>query len=141
MKTRIVLLAALLALPAIAVGNEIEKSADKFLRAVPQNTMFLMPVKNVVSALEAKDANLVVLDVRSPAQYSNGHIKGALNIPLTMVVKEMKRIPAGKEIAVVCSLDTNSAFAVATLRMLGYNAWIVDGGVPGWVRMGLPLEK
>lgn len=135
----------LLAFGALAgccrAAGELEEKAEQFVGSVPGNMFFLMPVKDLISALEAKDAKLVVLDIRPPAHYNNGHIKGALHIPLPTLVKNMKKLPADKTIAVVCAMDTNSAFAVAVLRMCGYDACIVDGGVPGWVKMGMPLEK
>lgn len=137
----IALLVMLAVLPALANGQEIEKAAEKFLTSVPDHKMFLMPIKDLAAALKEMDAKVAVLDIRPPEHFNNGHIKGSMHIPLPMLVKEMKKIPAGKKIAVVCALDTNSAFAVAVLRMMGHDAWIVDGGIGGWVKMGMPLEK
>ncbi|MDH5185616.1 MAG: rhodanese-like domain-containing protein [candidate division WOR-3 bacterium] len=143
MKFKIALLLTLIiaALPVLAAEPKMGEAADKFVNSVPGNMMFLLPVKDLANALAANDTTWVVLDIRPPAHYMNGHIKGAIHVPLTMLVKEMKKIPMNRKIAVVCAMDTNSAFAVAILRMYGYDAWIVDGGVPGWVKMGMPLEK
>lgn len=140
-KTILLLTLIILVLPGLAAEPKMNEAAEKFLNSVSGNMMYLLPVKDLANAMAANDTTWVVLDIRPPAHYMNGHIKEALHIPMTMIVKEMKKIPMKKKIAAVCAMDTNSAFAVAILRMYGYDAWIVDGGVPGWVKMGMPLEK
>ena len=121
-------------------GNCMGEKAGTFVKAVPENMMYLMSAKDVAMSLE-KGEDLVVLDIRPPEHYNNGHIKGALHIPLTMLVDKLDKIPQDKKVAVVCAMDTNSAFAVAILQMHGFDAWIVEGGVPGWVATGKPLVK
>jgi rhodanese-related sulfurtransferase len=64
-----------------------------------------------------------------------------MNIPLTMLIEKMNAVSKDKTVAVVCTMDTNSAFAVAVLQMNGYNAWIVEGGIPGWENSGRPLVE
>ena len=135
------MLLALLAMPAALYGQDINEKADTFLKSVPKNQMYVMYSRVLAAGVDAGDPRTVVLDIRPPEHYNNGHIKGSLHIPLTQLVGRMKEIPKDKKIAVVCAMDTNSAFAVAILRMYGYDAWIVEGGVPGWVMLGKPLEK
>jgi rhodanese-related sulfurtransferase len=137
----LMLIGALLAVPAMVRGADMGEKADMFLKAVPGNMMYLMSAKDLAAALDAGKVDLVVLDIRPPEHYNNGHIKNALHIPMTMIIEKMDKIPKDKKIAVVCAMDTNSAFAVAILRLYGYDAWIVEGGVPGWVKMGKPLVK
>ncbi len=145
LKTLAVILVVFGLLGFQAFGGMMNKDtkvlADKFLKSVPENMMYLMPVKSLINAVKQGENNVVILDIRPPVHYNNGHIKGALHIPMPMIVEKMEMIPKDKKIAVVCAMDTNSAFVVSVLRMFGYNAWVVDGGVPGWVKMGMPLEK
>ncbi len=58
-----------------------------------------------------------------------------------MLVEKLDSVPTGRKIAVVCSLDTNSAFGVAVLRMHKRDAWIAEGGVYAWERLGRELVK
>jgi len=52
----------------------------------------------------------------------------------------MDMVPEDKTIAVVCTFDTNSAFAVAAMRIFGdRDAWVVVGGIPAWVDAGREL--
>jgi len=137
----VIILLALLAMPAVMYGEDLKEKADAFVKSVPENMMYIMLARVVAAGVDAGDPSWVVLDIRPPQHYNNGHIKGSLHIPLTELVGRMNEIPKGKKIAVFCAMDTNSAFAVAILRMYGYDAWIVEGGVPGWVKLGKPLEK
>lgn len=52
--------------------------------------------------LPAGGAELLVLDVRSPAEYAARHIEGAINLPLDELPTAVARLPAGREIVTVC---------------------------------------
>jgi len=121
-------------------GDCMAEKAETFVKSVPDNMLYLLSAQDLAMALE-KGEDLIVLDIRPPDHYNGGHIKGSLHIPLIMLMDKMDKIPQDKKIAVVCALDTNSAFAVAILQMYGFDAWIVEGGVPGWVRLGKTLSK
>jgi rhodanese-related sulfurtransferase len=119
----------------------IVEEADAFVKSVPENLMYLMPQEKLAEMIDAGKMHFMVLDIRPSQSYSKGHIKGSVNIPLPTLIDKIGEIPKEKRINVVCTIDTNSAFAVAMLRMMGYNAWIVEGGVPGWEKSGRPLVK
>ena len=127
--------------PGKCSGACVMEKGDDFVKTVPENMMFLMPTEKLAEMIDAGKMHFMVLDVRPPKSYAEGHIKGSMNIPLTMLIEKMNSIPKDKRVAVVCTIDTNSAFAVAVLQMNGYNAWIVEGGIPGWENAGLPLVK
>ena len=145
----LIIAVAIMAIPALmnaecpgkCSGVCVMEKGDTFVKSVPENMMFLMSAEKIAEMIDAGKMHFVVLDIRPPKSYSEGHIEGSMNIPLTMLVDKINSIPKDKRIAVVCTIDTNSAFAVAVLRMNGYNAWVVEGGVPGWEKSGLPLVK
>lgn len=122
-------------------GTCLRTKAEAFVKSVPENEMYLMSVEDLAEMVDAGKSEFVILDIRPIKHYEGGHIKGAMNVPLPMVVSKLDSIPNGKKIAVVCALDTNSAFAVAVLRMNGRDAWIVEGGVFAWEGLGRPLVK
>jgi rhodanese-related sulfurtransferase len=121
-------------------GNCMAEKADAFAQSVPEKMMYLLSVDDVAKAMENGE-DLAVIDIRPPDHYNNGHIKGSMNIPLPVLVEQIEKVPEGKKLAVVCALDTNSAFAVAILQMYGFDAWIMQGGVSGWEEMGKSLVK
>ena len=127
--------------PGKCSGSCVMEQADTFVKSVPENLMYLMPQEKLAEMIDAGKMHFMVLDIRPPQSYSKGHIDGSVNIPLPTLVDKIGEIPKDKRINVVCTIDTNSAFAVAMLRMMGYNAWIVEGGVPGWENSGRALVK
>jgi rhodanese-related sulfurtransferase len=145
----LIIAVALMAMPALVSaqcggkcsGQCIMEKGDEFVKSVPENMMYLMTADKLAEMIDAEKMHFMVLDIRPPQSYEKGHIKGSVNIPLPTLVDKIKEIDKDKRINVVCTIDTNSAFAVSLLRMMGYNAWIVEGGVPGWEKSGRPLVK
>ncbi len=88
--------------------------------------------------------DVLVLDVRSPAEYADGHVPGALNIPvgaeITTAVDE-GRIPADKQIVAVCKSGARSTMATMYLRVRGFDVISLDGGTVSWANKGFQLEK
>jgi NADPH-dependent 2,4-dienoyl-CoA reductase/sulfur reductase-like enzyme/rhodanese-related sulfurtransferase len=74
----------------------------------------------------------LILDVRSPAEFATGHVRGALNIPHTEVRARMDEIldaAAGRPIAVMCASGKRSYFAYRILVQQGLSARNLSGGM------------
>jgi NADPH-dependent 2,4-dienoyl-CoA reductase/sulfur reductase-like enzyme len=74
----------------------------------------------------------LILDVRSPAEFATGHVRGALNIPHTEVRARMDEIldaAAGRPIAVMCASGKRSYFAYRILMQHGLSARNLSGGM------------
>lgn len=71
----------------------------------------------------------IIIDVRSPGEFSSGHIQGSKNIPLQSLASGMKSIPKDKPIITCCASGMRSANAKAQLKSMGY-ATVENGG--GW---------
>lgn len=85
-----------------------------------------------------------LLDVRTPAEFKESHIKDAININIfdenfTSIVKSKlnKSIP----VAVYCRSGKRSAEASEILKSLGYKVKNLDGGIVGWEKSNLPITK
>jgi len=141
------ILAALLLVPnVLAAGQETSPNymlkADEVMKGMIDNGLYLISISDVINATgnETEMADWVILDVRPVEGYATGHIPNSMNIPFTNIISDMDAVPTDKKIAVVCTYDTNSAFAVAMLRVFGdRNAWIVQGGIPAWQEAGKEL--
>ncbi|MCS6802332.1 MAG: rhodanese-like domain-containing protein [Dehalococcoidia bacterium] len=89
-----------------------------------------------------REPSLVIVDVREPAEWEEGHIEGALSIPLSQVPAELARLPADRPLAVVCAGGTRSVIAASLLRARGRtNALNVRDGMDGWRAAGLPVVR
>ena len=85
--------------------------------------------------IEAKDIeNLLknkefLLDVREEYEYQNGHIKGAVNLPLREILSQKDSLPKDKDIYVYCRSGHRSADAVNFLKSLGFDkVHNIEGG-------------
>jgi rhodanese-related sulfurtransferase len=96
----------------------------------------------LAEALNAADPPLVI-DVRGPSEYAEGHVAGAINIPLGQLERRVKSIPTTQPIATYCNMHhrgvSRGERAAALLRERGYQARAIDGGYPAWEQSGLPV--
>lgn len=92
-----------------------------------------------------ENPDLFVIDVREPSELEeNGHIPGAVNIPVKTLTDNMALLPADldEEIVVYCKSGTRSTYAWTILNMLGYtNVRNMTSGMDGWVAAELPTEE
>ena len=88
--------------------------------------------------------NAVILDVREESEFKNGHLLNAKWFPLGKLasrVGELERY-RDKPMIVVCRSGQRSSSACALLSKQGFTqAYNLSGGVMGWQKSNLPLEK
>jgi rhodanese-related sulfurtransferase len=70
-----------------------------------------------------------VLDVREPIEFSSGHVEGAVNIPLPVLRARLNELPKDQEIAVYCGVGQRSYYATRILRLNGFSAINISGGI------------
>src|SRR6056297_388401 len=95
------------------------------------------------------DSDLMVVSIRQPSAYSEGHIEGAINIAWGKGMQEyFGQLPQDKKLVVYCYTGQTAGQAVAGLRMLGYDAVSLNGGMGtpknepyGWSNKGYETVK
>ena len=90
--------------------------------------------------LKKQPESFVLLDIREPADYAEGHIRGAVSTPLTDFAKAMAAVPPGKKIIVYCTTGARNYSAYRQLRRMGYTD-ISQAVLDEWEEAGLPLER
>lgn len=83
----------------------------------------------------------LVIDVRQPEEYRQGHIAGAKLIPLGELRNRIDELPKDKEIVCVCASGSRSRSAAKYLIQQGYNAFDMTGGMYMWQRAKLSINK
>jgi rhodanese-related sulfurtransferase len=86
----------------------------------------------------------VFVDVRSKDSFDKGHIKGALSIPGSQLIRRFREIPPGKMIITycACTAEQSSGRAVVELNAHGVkNTAALVGGIQGWEAKGHPVSK
>ena len=85
---------------------------------------------------ERIDAGEPVFDVRRPDEYTNGHVPGAVLIPLDQVPDRVDEFPADGEFLVICHSGARSMRACEFLEPFGRSGVNVAGGTSAWIRSG-----
>jgi rhodanese-related sulfurtransferase/DNA-binding transcriptional ArsR family regulator len=103
----------------------------------------LEPVPALELLERARDGLVTVIDVRPPREYAQGHIAGALNIPLEKLKQRLKDLPQNREVVAYCRGPwcVLSYEAVSQLRNAGIAARRLEDGLPEWRRAGLPVDS
>lgn len=90
---------------------------------------------------EVADDAGVIVDVREPGEYREGHIPGAVNIPMGQLSSRLSEIDQQRPVYVVCASGNRSSAMTDVLTAAGFDAFNVTGGTSAWVRSGRPVEK
>lgn len=107
------------------------------------------PAASTVAAADladriGNDTAPAIFDVRTPEEYAEGHIPGAINIPHTDVAARAGELSAYKdrEVVVYCGSGRRAAMAEADLAAAGFdNVRDLEGHMKGWKAGGYPLDQ
>jgi NADPH-dependent 2,4-dienoyl-CoA reductase/sulfur reductase-like enzyme/rhodanese-related sulfurtransferase len=77
---------------------------------------------------ELSKSQAFLLDVRSPSEYRQDHIEGAVNIPLDELRERMKEVPEDQEVWAYCAVGQRSYYAARALSQYGYDIKNLSGG-------------
>ena len=84
--------------------------------------------------------DLVILDVRTASEYEEGHIEGAVNIPVQELSARFDELSSEVELLVYCRTGNRSAQAVDILEDVGFTKiYHMDAGITGWIEAGYPV--
>lgn len=95
-----------------------------------------------LAALGLLARGAVLIDIRAADEHRREHIPGALCIPLDTLQSAL-RLPAGVPVVFHCrsGLRTGSNAARLAAAAGDREAWLLDGGLDGWTRSGLPTAR
>lgn len=86
----------------------------------------------------------VILDVRTPEEFAEGHISGAVNVNLMAPDFESRLggLNRGQTYLVYCRTGNRSVKAIQAMRRLGFrSAYHMFEGIVGWQKKGFPLSR
>lgn len=129
----LILVAAMIVILALILKTEIGVRLNK----IPQ-----LSINDAVRLLN--DDDVVVLDVREANEYSSGHLRDAIHIPVSALNKRISEIEKHKnsKILAYCRSGNRSNTACRLLSKQGFeNVNNMSGGIIGWSSANLPLSK
>jgi glyoxylase-like metal-dependent hydrolase (beta-lactamase superfamily II)/rhodanese-related sulfurtransferase len=103
---------------------------------VPQITVY-----DLAEWLE-EGRDVVVIDVREPVEWRDGHIEGARHVPMLEAVARIAELDPDRPKAVLCAGGLRSSTVISALKRRGVGWWHnVSGGMAAWTRAGLPVVR
>ena len=104
-----------------------------------------------VEPAAAGDGGGLILDVREANELEKTRVPGALHVPRgllesnadpqsPMANERLTGMRDGGTVDVLCASGARAAMAAATLDRMGYRARVIEGGLEGWRKAGLPIE-
>ena len=130
---RATVLALALLLTLAACSSETATDTTASIRVVPPTE---------AADLLAEEPGRTVIDVRTPAEYAEGHLEGAVLVDYNApdFAERIAEFERDGEYLVYCRSGNRSAGARATMGELGFTDVVdVEGGAVAWVEAGLPL--
>lgn len=101
-----------------------------------------MSQQALVDHLAHHPGHLFILDVRTPAEYAEGHVPGAVNLPHDQVAERLAEVPRDKDVVLYCRSGRRAQVAADVLSSRGYERLsLLEGDMPAWIERGLPVAK
>ncbi len=131
----IVVLLGAVAVPVSSAADDMAGKLNAVLAKGAEARFWQVSSDEVQAMINQKKNDFVVVDVRpNPAEFSEGHIPGAIQIPTQDMFKpeSLKKLPKNKKIILVCVTGQIQNLPVVGLRALGYDAYTMAFGYAAW---------
>ena len=107
----------------------------------PVETVPQITIHDLAAWLE-EGREVAVIDVRELSEWDDGHIAGALHLPMFEAVARRAEIPDGRPRAVVCAGGLRSSAVIGALQRHGLSGLHnVTGGMSAWVKAGYSVVR
>lgn len=124
------------------LGIERLAEIEKILRDFRDSRKSLNTLSSEELVNRMKEGEVTVLDVRPESEYREGHIAGALNVPVEELEEKLDDLPQDREVVAYCRgpFCVFADDAVELLRRKGFDAKRLDEGYPEWLLEERPVE-
>jgi hydroxyacylglutathione hydrolase len=118
-----------------ATNRGVAERYDAMLISSPQ-------VPEIAAAdLRTLPEGRILVDVREPGEFDQGHVPGALNLPQAELATRLEELPRDRPIYLICHAGFRSLRAAQFLKQTGFRQILnVRGGTVGWSAAGFPLD-
>lgn len=125
------------------LGTQRIADIDKVVKdfRTSRNVFKSVTIEQLVAKME--EGSITLIDVRPREEFTSGHIKGAISIPIEKLKESMKHFSADKEIIAYCrgAFCVFADEAVEFLKKNKFKATRLEEGFPEWKLKGLPIEN
>ncbi|MCS6934555.1 MAG: rhodanese-like domain-containing protein [Chitinophagales bacterium] len=100
--------------------------------------LFGLTTKTDTRLEDALNNGAMLIDVRTPAEFKQGSVPGAINIPVEVIAEQTNRIPRHQPVVVFCRSGNRSERAKNILETKGYKN-VLNGG--SWQNVAQLLQN
>ena len=119
--------------PAYAGHDQVEDDLTYFLPIAPARA------KELIDGGE----KVLFVDLREPNDFQQGHLPGAVLLPLRELPSQFTKVPRTGRVVLYCSCgpgNIEEGYSYQILREQGYrNVSVLEGGMTEWLRLGYPV--
>ena len=136
----VAILAAALAVAGCAADTSEPGATGATVESPAPGAVSLLPAEQFATA--ADQPGVVLLDVRTPQEFADGHLEGALNVDLNApdFPEQMAQLDPTVTYAVYCRSGNRSAAATNHMLQQGFAPpYELAGGIVAWQSAGLPV--
>lgn len=133
-QNNLLLFAALAAVMVMLIKAELDHQANR--------GSFLSPSKAI--RLMNNNDDILILDIRTEADYKSGHINGAKNVPLNNFATSISGLSGSKNepVLLYCNSGNTVTRAIKMLKKAGFEQVNnLEGGIAAWKEANMPLTK
>jgi len=125
------------------LGIERIAEIERVMQQFRESRQSLETLTSEELAEKMQNEETTVIDVRPQQEFDEGHIAGALNIPVEKLSEKIEELPKNQEVVAYCRgpFCVFADDAVELLREKGFNAKRLDEGYPEWMIKDLPIEQ
>lgn len=136
----------LIAILSFTLTSCAQNTAKKEVKSTDTKVVQKQPIVELISTtdLNTKLGDIQLIDVRTPKEYTDGHIKDAVNINFydDDFITQMSKLDKGKEIYIYCRSGGRSGRAAKKLKAAGFTkVYDLQGGFINWNKNNLEVTK
>ena len=114
-----------------------------FANAQSQSEVEVLEPQVFIERVKA-DTSAIILDVRQPEEFAEGHLAQAINLDWlnqTVFINGLAKLNKQKTYYIYCRSGRRSQAAAGKLKAEGFQVIDLKGGYLHWVELGLPIVK
>jgi rhodanese-related sulfurtransferase len=139
-------LAAVLVCGVLFIGGSLHVTTRAAESRSPTQTFEAITPKQAYSLIQENktNPNFVILDVRRPEEFQEGHIEGAINLDYytKTFLDDLDRLDKTKVYLIYCRTGSRSGKTFGFMKKLGFQeVYHIVGGIVRWKAEGLPTTK
>jgi rhodanese-related sulfurtransferase len=107
-------------------------------------TIELVSPEQAAQVIEDAPSGLVVLDIRTPEEFNEARLSGAINVDYyeTNFADQLDTLDKNDPYVMYCRSGNRSSDAVKTMKDLGFTeVYEIDGGIVNWYESGYPVVE